>query len=98
MRFLSALALASFAAPALADDAMMKDGGALTYEMFETAIQHVNLAECPAALAGEGRFCRVTMHNDAFHVFAFTEDGEQPMVGLRSYYEDEIDIDFGMGS
>lgn len=83
-----------FAAATLASPAFAQDAGGLTYEMFETAVHHVNLEECPGDLAGEGRFCRMTMHNDAFHVFAFTEEGEQEMVGLQSWYEDEIDFAF----
>lgn len=82
------------AAVCLAMPASAQDGEMFTYDMFETAVQHVNLADCPEELAGEGRFCRMTMHNDAFHVFAFTENGEQLMVGLRTWYEDEIDMDF----
>lgn len=74
--------------------ASAQETGVLTYQMFETAVQHVNLLECPGDLAGEGRFCRMTMHNDAFHVFAFTEEGDQPMVGLRTWYGDEIDMTF----
>ncbi|MCU9850422.1 hypothetical protein OEZ60_20775 [Defluviimonas sp. WL0024] len=74
--------------------ATAQDSAQFTYEMFETAVGHVNLAECPAALAGEGRFCRVTMHNDAFHVFAFSEAGEQPMVGLKTWFEDELEVVF----
>jgi hypothetical protein len=74
--------------------AYAQDTGVFTYEMFETAVQHVNLMDCPGDLAGEGRFCRMTMHNDAFHVFAFSEEGEQPMVGLKTWYEDEIDMTF----
>jgi len=71
-----------------------QDTDTLTYEMFETAIHHVNLLDCPGELSGEGRFCRMTIHNDAFHVFAFSEEGEQPMVGLKTWYEDEIDMTF----
>ena len=77
----------------LGSAASAQDAGSLTYEMFETAVQHVNLAECPDELAGEGRFCRMTMHNDAFHVFAFSEE-EQVMVGLHSWYEDQMDMAF----
>ena len=74
--------------------AFAQDAGVLTYETFETAVQHVNLLDCPGNLAGEGRFCRMTIHNDAFHVFAFSEEGEQPMVGLQTWYEEEIDMSF----
>ncbi len=89
MRILAIATLSIFGSAASAQDA-----GAFTYEMFETAVQHVNLLECPGELAGEGRFCRMTMHNDAFHVFAFSEEGERLMVGLKTWYEDEIDMNF----
>jgi hypothetical protein len=36
----------------------------------------------------------MTIHNDAFHVFAFSEEGEQPLIGLKSWYEDEMDMVF----
>jgi hypothetical protein len=78
----------------LASPASAQEAVTFTYQMFETAVLHVNLEECPGDLAGEGRFCRMTMHNDAFHVFAFSEEGEQPMVGLQSWYEDELDMNF----
>lgn len=87
--------ITTIAAAALwATCAVAEDNAAFTYAMFETAVMHVNLEECPGELAGEGRFCRMTMHNDAFHVFAFSEEGEQLMVGLKSWYEDEIDMTF----
>lgn len=79
---------------ALATAATAQDAGVLTYDMFETAVHHVNLAECPGELEGEARFCRMTMHNDAFHVFAFSEEGEQPLLGIQTWYEDEIDMTF----
>ena len=79
---------------AVGSAASAEDSGVFTYDMFETAVQHVNLTECPGELSGEGRFCRMTMHNDAFHVFAFSEKGEQPMVGLKTWYEDEIEMAF----
>ena len=84
----------TIAALALAAPVLAQDGDVFTYEMFETAVQHVNLSECPEALAGEGRFCRMTIHNDAFHVFAFAEAGEQPLVGLKTWYEDEVALSF----
>ncbi len=84
----------AFSAILLGSPAIAQEAETFTYQMFETAVMHVNLEECPGELAGEGRFCRMTMHNDAFHVFAFSEDGEQPMIGLQTWYEDEIDMDF----
>lgn len=58
---------------------------ALTYEVFEATVEHADLAECPAALAHEGRFCRLVLQNDALHVFAFAEDGDQPLQALVEY-------------
>ena len=51
----------------------------LTYQVFEDTIDHADLAECPPRLAHEGRFCRVELHNGALHIFAFKEDGDQPL-------------------
>ena len=56
-----------------------------TYEMFEASVPHVDIAVCPVDLAAEGRFCRVALFNDAFNIFVFSEEGEQPLVGFHSY-------------
>ncbi|MCE5972122.1 hypothetical protein LZA78_01275 [Sinirhodobacter sp. WL0062] len=56
-----------------------------TYEMFEASVPHVDIAVCPVDLAAEGRFCRVALFNDAFNIFIFSEEGEQPLVGFHSY-------------
>ena len=42
----------------------------------------VVLQEC---LCFDGRFCRATMHSEEFHVFAFAEAGEQPLVAYAAY-------------
>lgn len=62
----------------------------MTYETFEATVEHADLAECPAALAQEGRFCRLVLQNDALHVFAFAEDGDQPMQAVVEYTMDAI--------
>ncbi len=77
----------------LFSSAAAEEAGVLTYEIFETAIAHVNLDECPSEIAAEGVFCRMTMNNDAKHVFAFSE-AEQTMVAIRSYYMDQMSVDF----
>jgi len=56
-----------------------------SYEMFEAAVAHVDLAACPVDLARPHTFCRVTLINDAFNVFVFSEDGDQPLVAFKSY-------------
>lgn len=58
---------------------------ALTYDQFEIAVPHVDLENCPAALAGKDRFCRATLRNEEIHVFAFADSNESPMIGFKSY-------------
>jgi len=36
----------------------------LTYQEFEAAVPHVDLAVCPVPLAAPDRFCRMTSHAD----------------------------------
>lgn len=57
----------------------------MTYETFEFAIPHLDLEKCPADLAREKAFCRATTGNDAVHVFIFAEDGDQCLLGVKSY-------------
>lgn len=58
---------------------------ALTYEAFETAVPHIDLPACPVELAAPDRFCRLTTHSDSLNVFVFTENGDQPLVALKSW-------------
>lgn len=64
--------------------------GAMTYEIFEATVEHGDMPECPKAMAAEGRFCRVVLQNDMLHVFAFAEDGDQPMLAVMEYPLDAI--------
>jgi hypothetical protein len=59
-----------------------------SYEMFEASVPHTDLATCPVDLAAPGVFCRVALFNDAFHIFLFSEEGEQPLVGFKTYDSD----------
>ena len=62
----------------------------MNYETFEATVDHADLAECPRALAGEGRFCRLVLHGDALHVFAFSEDLDQPLQAVLDVPVDRI--------
>jgi hypothetical protein len=73
-------------AAAGAQDAPMPLG----YETFEFAVPHIDLAECPAELAQETRFCRATLHSEEFHVFAFSREGDQPLVGYAAFPADGV--------
>ena len=57
----------------------------LTYEMFEQGVPHVDLSLCPEPLQGPGRFCRATLTNGMINVFAFDEEGSQPLVAFQSW-------------
>ena len=86
-RFATMLATALFATPALAGSQTTS----LTYEQFEVAVPHLDLAHCPEALTTEGVFCRATLNHDEIHVFAFSEDGDLPMVGFASFPAEGLD-------
>jgi hypothetical protein len=63
----------------------------MTYPVFEEAIPHVDLAECPSSLAAEDRFCRATIGGDMIHVFAFGFDGDQPLLGYEAFSTEVLD-------
>ncbi len=59
--------------------------GALTYAVFEAAVPHADLEGCPAAFDPEAVFCRITLANNMAHVFVFDNDGDQPLLAVKSY-------------
>lgn len=63
----------------------------LTYEVFETSIQHVDLESCPVQFDPEAVFCRMTLANDQAHVFVFGFEDDQPLLAIKSY---DLDDDF----
>ena len=70
---LPALALAETPAPTEAAD------GVLTYEMFEAAVPHADLAECPAGLARDDSFCRLTLaEGDAIDAYEARRGAAEP--------------------
>ena len=75
----------TLASTAVADQAPVP----MNYELFETAVAHTDLETCPLNLSQSGVFCRATLHHDEVHVFAFSEEGDQALVGFASYpFED----------
>lgn len=83
------LAALLLAAPALA-----ADPAPMTYSVFEVSVPHLDLNNCPAALAAPGVFCRAALANDAIHVYAFAEDGDQLFLGMQSYHEGDYTLTF----
>ena len=62
-----------------------EEGMPLTYEQFEIAVPHVDLETCPADFVAADVFCRATLNLDSIHVFAFADEGEQPLVGFATF-------------
>ncbi|MFX0544646.1 hypothetical protein ACEWPL_003785 [Roseovarius sp. S1116L3] len=77
---LAASALALTATPLFAENS-----GRLTYDQFELAVPHMDLATCPPSMEQEDSFCRATLRHDEIHVFAFRNEGDQPMTGFKSF-------------
>ena len=90
MRLLFPLTALLFGVSTTVTMAGTQDVMPLTYDVFEAAIPHVDLADCPASLAGEDIFCRATLASDAIHVFAFTEDNDSPLVGFATFETDSM--------
>lgn len=67
------------------------EDGIFTYEVFEQAVDHVDLESCPAEFDPEVVFCRMTLASEMANVFVFSFDGEQPLLAVKSY---ELDDDF----
>lgn len=87
--FLVAGTICTFALPADAAEPC-----AMSYPAFEFAVPHVDLEDCPPAMAAEGVFCRASMAGDALHVYAFEQDGEQCLAEMRSFDEDAFAVSF----
>jgi hypothetical protein len=64
----------------------------MTYEAFEFAIPHLDLETCPKDLTRDNAFCRASSGNDAVHVFAFAQDGEQCLLRMKSYRAGEYQL------
>ena len=89
-RSLPALVLAAAPLAATAQDTggvqtFKLDGKPFTYEIFEAAVPHSDLAACPGGLSNDDYFCRVTLAGDATNIFVFRYDGDLPLVEVRSY-------------
>lgn len=68
------------------------DACAMSYAAFEAAISHVDVAECPKNDLGKEAFCRASAGGDHVHVFFFDKDGDQCLLKLQSYDEDQFEL------
>ncbi|MFN3663835.1 hypothetical protein [Yoonia sp.] len=70
------------------------DHPSLTYADFESSVPHIDMDACPPDLAIGDVFCRITMNNDALHIYVFENDGDSPFVSVHTFYEDEYELTF----
>lgn len=99
-RLLAAVAATCVAGSALASGAGEGHGGGtaylgqsrMTYEIFETAVPHVDLSACPKEFDDNAVFCRLTLAQERAHVFVFSFDGDQPLLAVKSVelFEDTL--------
>ena len=59
--------------------------GPLPYAVFESSVDHVDLADCPDDLDAEQYFCRMTLAAEQANVFVFSFDGDQPLAMVRHF-------------
>jgi len=78
----------------LAFPAWAHDRPAYTYADFEASVPHIDLEDCPAGLAAGDVFCRITMNNDALHIYVFEAEGDQHFVSVHAYHGDEFELVF----
>jgi len=67
----------------------------MSYETFEAAIAHVELDECPDPKLRDQAFCRTSLGRGALHVFYFNLDGDQCLLKVVSYEEDDYKLSLG---
>lgn len=85
--------LLAFALLTTASSALAAETIPFTYEAFEASVPHADMEECPASMNVKNAFCRLTLHTESFHVFAFSQDGDQPLVAFKTFEENQFDLD-----
>jgi hypothetical protein len=86
-RSLIAALAALIAPPVLAHDATP-----FLYRDFEAAVVHIDLDECPDGLAEVEAICRITMNDDALHIFVFETEGDRPFLSVHTCFEEDFEI------
>ena len=85
------LATARVAAAMLAPGGARAGEGKMIYSLFEATVPHVDLTECPAALARDGVFCRLALGAEEAHVFVF-DDTSSCLVATKSFDEEQFQV------
>jgi|GEM_PF-1685440 hypothetical protein len=85
MRFLPHLSAFIVGLTSTAAMAEQSQPMSLDYATFEAAVAHVDLETCPVSLNAADRFCRATLAHEQIHIFAFSMEGDSPLVGFASF-------------
>lgn len=64
----------------------------MDYDTYEVSVPHTDLEACPASMAVEGAFCRLSLVAEIATIFAFDED-TFCIVAARSYEDDAFTFD-----
>ncbi len=81
------IALATFTWPAVAVQPCP-----MTYETFEIAVPHIDLASCPEKDGKGGIFCRATVGGDRVHIFYFSETDDQCLQQVKSFSDESFTL------
>lgn len=69
-----------------------QEPGRYVYADFEVSVAHIDLETCPEALAQGDVICRVTMHDEALHVYVFEAEGARPFISVHSFFEEDFEL------
>ena len=86
--------LVSAACCLIALPAFSQEQGRYFYTDFESSVPHIDLEACPDGLATgvADVICRVTMNDDALHVYVFEAEGDRPFVSVHSYFDEDFEL------
>lgn len=85
--------LFSFVSLLMVSSAFAAEPLILTYDQFEVSVPHADMEECPASMNVKNAFCRLTLHSESFHIFEFSEEGDQPLLAFKTYEEDQFELE-----
>ena len=63
----------------------------LTYDQFEVGVPHTDLDICPASMASDGTYCRLSLVAEVATVFAFSEDTDCIQT-TESFFDDAFEL------
>ena len=63
----------------------------LSYEQFEVGVPHTDLETCPASMAGDGTYCRLSLVAEVATVFAFSTETDCIQT-TQTFFEDGFEV------